>query len=154
MISMPEEVQEITTVETSRPQQVVKTTKKIAPTEEVKTEHPQKIFEKKKAIFRSHQIIWYILTFIEFLLGFRVAFKAIGANPFSGFVNLIYAITDPLALPFSGIVRASVSGSSVIEWSTIVAAIIYFLIAWGLVELLQFVKPVTPQEVEQEVDNP
>ena len=151
---MPEEVQEITTVERSRPEQEVKTTKKITPTPDVKTEHPQRVFEKKKVIFRSYQVIWYVLAFIEVLLGFRITLKALGANPFSGFVSLIYALSDPLALPFNGILRSSVTTGSVIEWSTIFAAIVYLLIAVGLVYFFQFMKPVTPEEVEQKVDNP
>src|SRR5688572_13843637 len=147
---MADEV-EVTTVEKSQPQQVVRTTKKVAP--QVQTEHPQKAFEKKRTIFRSYQVVWYVLTFIEILLAFRTTFKAIGANPFSGFVSLIYGITDPLIIPFAGILGTSASGSSVIEWSTIVAAVVYLLIAWGLVSLLQFAKPVSQEEVEQEVDN-
>ncbi len=147
---MAEEVQEVTTVEKSQPQQVVRTTKKVTP--QVQTEHPQKVFEKKKTIFRFYQVVWYVLTFIEIMLAFRVTFKAIGANPFSGFVSLVNAITDPLTIPFAGILRTSASGSSVIEWSTIVAAVVYFLLALGLVSLLQFAKPVTPEEVEHEVD--
>jgi hypothetical protein len=148
---MAEEV-EVTTVERSQPQQVVKTTKRVTPP--VQTEHPQKVFEKKRVIFRSYQVIWYFLALIEVLLGFRLTLKAIGANPFSGFVNLVYGITDPLAFPFSGIIGSGTYGTSVFEWSTIFAALVYFLIAWGLVSLLQFAKPVTPQEVEKEVDNP
>src|SRR5690349_85284 len=57
----------------------------------VRTEHPQKVYETKKAIFRSWQVIWYILAIVEVILAFRMVFKAIGANPFSGFVTLIYA---------------------------------------------------------------
>lgn len=118
----------------------------------VRTEHPQHIYETKKTIFRTYQIIWYVLMFIEVLLVFRLILKAIGASPFSGFVNLIYAITAPLALPFAGIVQPSVYGSSVIEWSTIFAAVVYFVIAWGLIHLFEMFKPVTPEEVESNVD--
>lgn len=117
----------------------------------VKTEHPQKTYETKKTIFRSWQIIWFILAFVEVLLGFRMTFKAIGASYFSGFVSLIYAVTEPLTIPFSGIIRSSVSGISVIEWSTIIAAIVYALIAWGLVHLINMARPITPEEVEQNV---
>lgn len=149
---MAEEVQEITTVEKSHPQQVVKTTTKVTP--QVQTEHPQKVFQKKKAIFRTYQVIWYVLGIIEVLLGFRMTLKALGASPISGFTSLVYALSDPLALPFRGILSTTfASQGSVFEWSTLVAAVVYLLIAWGLVELLQFAKPVTPQEVEQEVDN-
>lgn len=148
---MAEEV-EVTTVEKSQPVQVVKTTKKVTPP--IQTEHPQKVFEKKKVIFRSYQVIWYILGLIEVLLAFRLTLKAIGANPFSAFVALIYGLSDPLALPFGGIISSGTYGTSVFEWSTIFGALVYFLAAWGLVSLLQFAKPVTPQEVEKEVDNP
>lgn len=89
---------------------------------------------------------------MEILLGFRVALKALGANPLSGFANLIYTLSDPLAVPFNGILGVSVSGTSVFEWSTLIAVAVYFLVAYGIVELLQFIKPVTQEEVEQNVD--
>lgn len=147
---MAEEVQEVT-VEKSEPQQVVKTTTKVTP--QVQTEHPQRVYEKKKVIFRGYQIIWYILGVIEILLGFRIALKAIGANPFSGFVSLIYSASDPLALPFAGILKSSTGSGAVLEWSTIIAAIVYLIVAFGLANLLQFIKPTTPEEVEKTVDN-
>ncbi len=120
----------------------------------VQTEHPQKVFEKKKVIFRSYQIIWYILGIIEFLLAFRIILKMIGANPFSGFTNLIYNLSNPLALPFSGVVGSTVSGAFVFEWSSAIAALVYLLLAYGIIKLFEFVKPVSPHEVEKEVDSP
>ena len=140
---MIEETQEVTTVSTSRPEE-----------KQVKTEHPQRVFEKKKAIFRTYQVVWYILAVVEVLLAFRVALKALGANPLSGFTSLVYAASNPFALPFSGILQVSVYGASVIEWSTLIAALVYAIIAYGLVYLMQIVKPVMPDEVEQKVDNP
>jgi hypothetical protein len=74
--------------------------------------------------------------------------KALGANPFSGFTNFINAISDPLALPFQGILGVSTSQGAVFEWSTIVAAIVYLCIAWGLVYLLNLIYPITPNDVE------
>jgi hypothetical protein len=119
----------------------------------VNTEPPQKSFEKKKVIFRTHQIIWYILGFVETLLGFRMALKALGANAGSDFTSFIYTLSDPLALPFQGIFRTSVSSGSVFEWSTLVAALVYALIAYGIVYFIQLMKPVSPKEVNQTVDN-
>lgn len=142
--------EEVTTVHDAPTQQVVKTTKVVKPG--VQLEHPQKVFNKKKTIFRFHQVIWYILIVIEVLIVLRTVLKLIGANPLSGFVSLIYSITDLLVLPFQGIVRTSVSGNSIVEWSSIFAAVVYVLVAWGLVYLLQFIKPVTPKEVEAQVD--
>jgi len=144
--------QEEVTITENQPQQVVKkTTKQVEP--QVKGEAPQKVYEKKKTILRFNQIIWYILGFIEVLLIFRVVLKALGANQYIGFTSLIYSITSPLALPFSGILGISATGNSIIEWSTIIAGIVYLCIAWGLVYLLEIIYPITPKDVEMESNN-
>src|SRR5258706_2430418 len=129
------------------PQRVVrKTITSVEP--QVKGEAPQKVFDKKKTIFRFTQVIWYILGVMEVLLAFRVVLKALGANPFIGFTSFIYTITDPLVIPFQGILRTSVTGNSTIEWSTLIAAAVYVCVAWGLVYLLDLIYPITPRDVE------
>ena len=139
--------EEVTTISHQSPQQVIKkTTTQAEP--QAKGEAPQKVYEKKKTIFRFNQIIWYILGFIEVLLAFRFILKVLGANPFVGFTSLIYAVTSPLALPFAGILGVSITENSMIEWSTLVAAIVYLCIAWGLVFLLDIVYPITPKDME------
>ncbi len=141
--------EEIITVEKQTPAQVIKkTTRQVEP--QAKGEAPQKVYEKKKTILRFNQIIWYILGFIEVLLIFRVVLKALGANQYIGFTSLIYSITAPLALPFSGILGISATGSSILEWSTIIAGIVYLCIAWGLVYLLEIIYPITPRDIETE----
>jgi len=141
--------EEVTTIETQSPAQVVKkTTKQVEP--QAKGEAPQKVYEKKKTILRSNQIIWYILSFVEVLLIFRVVLKALGANQYIGFTSFIYSITSPLALPFSGILGISATGSSILEWSTIIAGIVYLCVAWGLVYLLEIIYPITPRDIETE----
>ena len=145
---MPDETQQTTVVSETSPAQVVRTTS------QVPNGQPQKALQKKKAIFRTHQIIWYILGIIEFLLAFRMTLKALGANPASGFTNLIYTLSDPLALPFSGIFGVTATNQgNFFEWSTLIAVIVYALIAYGIIQLMQLVKPVSREEVEQTVDN-
>lgn len=144
--------EEVTTVSRSAPAQVIKTTKTVTPPP-VQTEHPQKVYEKKKTIFRTYQVIWYILSVVEILLAFRIVFKMLGANINSPFVSLIYIITDPLALPFSGIFGVTYTQGSVFEWSTLVAMAVYALLAYAIMQLMQFMKPTTPEEVEQKVDS-
>lgn len=117
-------------------------------------EHPAKQYKTKKVIFRTYQVIWYVLGVIETLLIFRLILKALGANPNSGFTNLVYALSNPLALPFRGIFPTPVVEGSVFEWSTIVAGIVYLIVAYGLVKLFQLVKPTNPVEVEEKVNNP
>ena len=139
--------EEVTTIDTHAPQQIVKqTTRQVEP--QARGEAPQKVYEKKKTIFRFNQIIWYVLVVIEVILGFRMTLKALGANSFSGFTSLIYTISDPLALPFRGILGTSVDQGAVFEWSTIIAAIVYLCIAWGLVYLLDLIYPISPKDVE------
>jgi YggT family protein len=121
------------------------------PTPVATAEHPQKAYTKKKAIFRIYQVIWYVLGVIEALLIIRFILKALGANAGSGFANLIYTLSNPLALPFRGIFQTAVVEGNVFEWSTLIAGIVYGIVAFGIVQLFQLVKPTTPQEVEQKV---
>ncbi len=139
------EVQEVTTVSVPASQQVTQT--------KVVSESPHKSYQTKKAIFRSFQVIWYIVGVIEVLLAFRLVLKLIGASTSSGFTNFVYTISSPFAQPFSGILRTTANSNQVFEWSTLIAMAVYVVLAFGGVELLKLVKPTTPQEVEQTVDN-
>lgn len=139
--------EEVTTTESQSPQQVVKKT--TTQSESVAHgEAPQKVYEKKKTILRFNQIIWYILGLVEVLLIFRLVLKALGANSFVGFTSLIYSITTPFAAPFSGILGVTVTGNSLIEWSTLIAAVVYLCVAWGLVYLLNLIYPISPKDIE------
>jgi len=133
--------------------QPTQVTPKATPVAASPGEAPMKTYAKKKAIFRTYQIIWYILGLIEVLLLFRIILKALGANPTSGFANLIYTISDPFAIPFRGIFSSAVVEGSIFEWSTIIAGAVYAVVALGLVQLFQLVKPTNPEEVQQKVDS-
>src|SRR5690349_14850359 len=117
---MLQRLEEITTINNPIPHRFIHTTQSVSPT--IVEAHPVRTYQKKKVIFRTYQIIWYILGVMEVVLAFRMSLKAVGANPYSGFTHLIYTLSDPLALPFRGILPVSVSGNSVFEWSTIIAA--------------------------------
>ncbi len=139
--------EEVTTPATSLPQQVIKKITKVEKPS-AKGETPQNVYEKKKTIFRFNQIIWYILGLIEVLLGFRFILKMFGANASIGFTSFIYSLTEPLAGPFRGIFSLIITGNSMIELSSIIAAIVYLCIAWGLVYLLDIIYPITPKDIE------
>ena len=145
--------QSVTTSTVIPEQEVVKTTKTVAPPAAKQGEHPQKVYQQKHKIFRAYQIIWYLLAVIEILLAFRMALKALGANPNSGFAVLIYGLSAPFARPFVDLFNISVTQhGSIFEWSTIIAAAVYALVAYGIIHLIQMVKPVTKEEVEATVD--
>ena len=90
--------------------------------------------------FTARRVVYYILGVLEVLLAFRLVFKILGANPDSGFVSIIYSISQVFLVPFTAIFRsAAVQGietKAVFEPSTIIAMIVYALIAWGIVKLI------------------
>ncbi len=85
--------------------------------------------------------LYYLLGFIEVLLGFRLLLKVLGAGTSSGFVQFIYTLTGVFIYPFEGIFRKAVTqgleSASVLEPATIVALIVYPLIVWGIVNLVR-----------------
>jgi hypothetical protein len=84
---------------------------------------------------RISQIIYLIFSVLEALLAIRFVLQLLGANPASGFASLIYGLTGPFLLPFNGLFGQPAAGGSVIEVNTIVAMIVYPLLAWLLVRL-------------------
>lgn len=141
--------EEVTTVSTRPVVQTVSTnTRQVEP--RARGEAPQKVYDKKKTIVRFDQVVWYVLGVIEVLLAFRLALKALGANSAAGFTNIIYSLTNPITSPFKGILGTAVSGVSVIEWSTLIAGIVYVCIAWGLVYLIDLIYPISPNDVGTE----
>lgn len=89
-------------------------------------------------------VVWYVVGFIEVLLVFRFVLKLLGANPASGFVDFIYAVSGVLTAPFDNIfgVTSSTTGTvqSVFEPSILVAMAVYALIGWGIVKLMNLNK--------------
>lgn len=120
------------------------------PPQTVTVEKPQKLYEAKKQIFHTNKVVWYILGVIEVLLGFRFVLKLLGAN-YAGFTNLIYTITYPFAQPFLGIFGTIKSGASLVEWTTLLAMVVYLVLAWGIVYLIDLFNPATPKEVIDKV---
>jgi hypothetical protein len=90
-------------------------------------------------------VIWYIYGLIAVLLVIRFILKLTGANGNAGFVKVTYSITDVLSKPFDaifGVVTASNGRfASVFEPSILVAIVVYGLIAWGIVKLIDINKP-------------
>lgn len=112
-------------------------------------ESPRQVYHRKKAIFRVYQVIWYVLGVIEVLLLFRMIFKALDANAASGFVSLIYAASNPLAMPFAGMFKQDLQGVQI--GVLLVAMLVYAIVAYALVKIFQLIKPASSDEVERGV---
>lgn len=79
----------------------------------------------------------FIVGIIEVFLGFRFLFKLFGASQSAPFVNWLYATTEPLLNPFSGIFPSPVlQGRYLVEFTTLVALLVYMLIGYLLIQLV------------------
>lgn len=88
----------------------------------------------------AEYLIYFFFGVIDILLLFRLIFKLAGANPGSYFVNFIYSLTQIFILPFQGIFhRATTPGVETVgifEPATLVAIIVYAVLAWGITQLV------------------
>ena len=101
----------------------------------------------RRANIRSRitNITYFILGVLEVLLLLRLLLRLLGANEASGFVAFIYSLTHIFVGPFNGIFNDQALGRSVFETSTLIAMIVYALLAWGIVSLGRLVfAPVNP----------
>lgn len=107
----------------------------------------EKISEPSKRESTSYQTAGYLVYFIfgllEILLAFRFVFKLFGANPSTGFVDFIYNLSAIFVAPFEGIFNISQAKGDVItsifEPATLVALIVYAVLAWGIVALIRVI---------------
>ncbi len=99
-----------------------------------------------KPLYRGTQIVWYILGIIEILLVFRFFLKLLAANGGAGFTSFIYGATHALAAPFINVFRISYADGSVFEWTTLLAMLVYYIVALGIVRLFFMGKTVSTPE--------
>jgi hypothetical protein len=90
---------------------------------------------RRAAAFRVSQIIYWVFGLIIGLIAIRFVLKLLGANPQAGFAEFIYGITAMLVAPFVGLFGNPQASGSVFEVQSLVAIIVYALVAWLLVKL-------------------
>ena len=86
-----------------------------------------------------NMLIGFILLLIETALAFRLAFKLAGANAGNGFVNFIYDVSNPFIAPFKGILNHSTSGKTIFEPETVIAMVVWAIVAVLLIVLVNIV---------------
>lgn len=107
---------------------------------------------RTKPLYRGTQIVWYIVGVIEALLAFRFVLKLLAANPEAGFTSFVYGITMPFASPFLNVFKVPRVEGSALEWTTLLAMLVYFLIAWAIIKLFVMSKPVSTPEAAVKLD--
>ncbi len=113
---------------------------------------PASTMEDSMSRARGARLVYFFFGIIETLLAFRLVFKLLGANPGSPFVSFIYSLSGFFHAPFAGIFSKStargVETTAVFEPSTVIAMIVYAIIAMGIMKLF-VVSSKRPDQVEQ-----
>lgn len=95
--------------------------------------------ERRQTWDMINRIVLSVVGLLEILLGLRFILKLIAANPDSGFATFIYGITGVFIAPFALLVGTPTSGGTILEVTTLIAMVIYALIFWGAMHVIQIV---------------
>jgi hypothetical protein len=98
------------------------------------------------AIGKLNDFLQWFIAVLEVTLTVRFVLKLIGADPANLFAGFLYALTDIILFPFRDIVHPlvwqpahPVPGATypAIEWSTLIAMLIYWLVFWAIRRFLR-----------------
>ena len=106
-----------------------------------------------KPLYRGAQTVWYILGLLEAILAFRFAIKFFAANPAAGFTDFIYTISHPFVAPFISVFRNTRMEGSVMEWTTILAMLVYWFFGWAIIRLFFMSKTVSTPEAAAKLES-
>jgi hypothetical protein len=118
---------------------------------EVRTTEHESGREQRVATFKVTQIIWLLAGILEAVIGLRVVFKLLGVNPENPFAAFLYNLTNLFVAPFASLIGAPAAMGMVLEISSVIAMIVYVLIAWGIERMVYviFYRPRGPVSVRQ-----
>lgn len=105
-----------------------------------------------KPLYRGTQIVWYLLGILEILLTFRFILKLLGANATAGFTSFVYGATHIFTAPFLTVFRVTKIAGNIFEWTTLLAMLVYWIVALGIVKLFLMGKTVSTPEAAEKMD--
>jgi YggT family protein len=86
---------------------------------------------------KMQQLVYLLFGILNGLLVIRFVLVLFGANPLNTFASFIYDITNPFVAPFRGLFGYSSNTSAAhLEVETIVAVIVYSLLAYVVVRII------------------
>jgi hypothetical protein len=103
---------------------------------EVTTTQKEPERERRIFTFKATQLVWLVLGILEGLLALRFVLKLIAANPNSPITVFIYGLTSIFLLPFTGLTVTPSAGGMVLEIPTLIAMLVYGLIAWAIERII------------------
>lgn len=108
--------------------------------------------ERANIRYWATTVMYFLLGVVEVILGLRWLFRLLGANTDNSFIILLYGVSHPFVAPFNGIFNDQALGrQSVFEFSTLIAMLVYALIAWGLISLINLLMRPTPGSTDSTI---
>lgn len=96
--------------------------------------------QRARGLARVSQVVDYIFFVVYALLGIRLLLALLAARSSAGFVQFIYAVTDPLYAPFRGIVPSPRDEHGyTLALPIVIAIIVYALLHLGINKLLRLI---------------
>ena len=92
--------------------------------------------EQRIYTFKATQLVWLLFGILDALIALRIGLRLIGANPANPFAALIYGFTGLFLFPFTGLIGTPAVGNMALEISSVIALIVYALIAWALERII------------------
>jgi YggT family protein len=92
--------------------------------------------ERRVFTFKITQLVWLLFGILEALILLRIGLKLLGANAASPIAVFIYGITGIFLSPFAGLTGTPAADGKVLEISSLIAVVVYALIAWALAGIL------------------
>jgi uncharacterized protein YggT (Ycf19 family) len=119
-------------------QKVRETTTQSGDTVQKTTESKSSRDDKEHRTNVVARVVWFVAGILLVLLGFRFILTLLGANTTNSFANFIYKASHPFVSPFFSLFnyKNQVYGVSRFETYTLVAMVVYALVAWGIAKLV------------------
>lgn len=89
------------------------------------------------------RVVNLILSIITALLALRFVFTLLDISTAAPFASAIYALTDPLIAPFRGMLPATTFDQFTIDWTALLAMLIYALLASIIVSIFRTISRTT-----------
>jgi hypothetical protein len=106
---------------------------------EVRTSQRDEAQQQRLFTLKAMQLIWLGLGILEVLIGLRIIFKLIAANPGNPLASLLYGFTNLFLFPFAGLLPTPTSGGMDLEISSLIAMVFYALLAWAAAKLVEVI---------------
>ncbi len=95
--------------------------------------------ERRQMAIRINQIVWLVCGILEGLIAIRVLLRLIAANPRNEFAAFLYGLTSLFLAPFFGLTGEPAADGMVLEVSSLIGMLVYFLFFWVITRIVWLV---------------